>query len=114
MENATQSAIQFAAETGRLDFVSALLAIIALIWAISAIPVFLFLKYRAETVARKAAEEELETLRTKVENLAIERLEGLLPTLINEYMELAQNAVSGDQADEIAHAVSETYEDDDS
>lgn len=94
--------IQYAAQTGRLDLVSALLAVIGLLLGIGAIPVFLMLRMRAADVAREVAEEKLADAQARVERLAIERLEALLPSLVRDYMELAENSVTEDIADRIA------------
>lgn len=93
-----------ASEMGRLDFVSALLAIIAIIIGVAAIPLFLFLRYRAEKVARDEVREQFEALSNRLESEAISILEQKLPILIEEYMGLMRNAVEADEADKIAEA----------
>lgn len=97
-------AVAFAAQTGRLDFVSALLAIIAIILGASAIPVFLVLKARAEKVARATVAELTDELVKKVEQEAISKVEAMLPTLLADYRNFAQNLVGAEEADEIAGA----------
>ena len=96
------SAIAFAAQTGRLDFVSAILASLAILLAVGALPVFFLLRHSAATVARAAAEDELKKVAANAEKIAIERMEQLLPGLVADYVALAQNSVSADAANSIA------------
>ncbi|MDO8295021.1 MAG: hypothetical protein Q7T19_01140 [Caulobacter sp.] len=103
-EQALQDAVQFAAQTGRLDFLTAVLAVLALFIGISAFPLFNFLKARAEQVAREAVADVLRTAEEAIEKAAISKLEEMLPTLVEEYMKLAQNAVSAELGDQIAAA----------
>lgn len=98
-------AIQYASQMGRLDFVSALLAIVAIVIGVSAIPMFLYLRHRAEEAARTAINSQAEALETRLEQMAVSKMEEMLPILINEYRDLAKAAEIGDaQADEIADA----------
>src|SRR3990167_1723775 len=103
-EQAVQNAVQFAAQTGRLDFLTAVLAVLALLLGLSAFPMFFFLKARAEHVAREAIEDVLKTAVERVEREAVLKLEEMLPTLVEEYSKLAKNAVSVEEADRIAAA----------
>ncbi|WEK05735.1 MAG: hypothetical protein P0Y65_05630 [Candidatus Devosia phytovorans] len=89
----------------RLDFVSVLLAIIAVLFALGVFPLFAFLRYRAETVAREAVKAELEAFMADLEKQAISRIESMLPELIREYVPFVRdNAVDGDLANDIAGA----------
>lgn len=101
-------AIQIASQLGRLDFISALLAVVALVIALAALPLFLFLRYRAETVAREEIRAQMEGLTFKLEAEAISKMEEMLSTLVKDYMELAQNQATVRQADEIAGAQEDT------
>ncbi len=102
----TQSAdaIQIASQLGRLDFISALLAVVALLIAIAAIPLFLFLRYRAETVAREEIRAQMEGLTSKLEAETISKMQEMLSTLVKDYMDLAGSQAAVIQADEIAGA----------
>jgi hypothetical protein len=102
--NASDS-IQYASQIGRLDFVSALLAIVAIVVGVSALPMFLYLRYRAEDAAKRAIDSQAEILTSRLEDMAVSKMEEMLPILIYEYRDLAKNAEIGDaQADEIADA----------
>ena len=97
-------AIHIAAQLGRLDFISALLAVVALILGLSAIPTFWYLRMRAREVAEARIAEFTEGLDERIEREAISKMEKELPILVEQYMELMENAVTDQQADEIADA----------
>ena len=98
-------AIEYASQIGRLDFVSALLAIVAIIVGVSAIPMFVYLKHRAEVAAKDAIEDQATILEERLERMAVSKMEEMLPILMNEYRDLAKSAEIEDaQADEIADA----------
>lgn len=94
-------AVQIASQLGRLDFISALLAVVALVIALAALPLFVFLRYRAETVAREEILVQMAGLTTKLEAQAVSKMETMLPELVKEYMELARDQAIVAQADEI-------------
>ena len=96
--------VAVASQIGRLDFVSALLAIIAIILGAAAIPLFVFLKYRAEQVAKSEIASHMEGIRQMAEAEAISKVEQQLPILVEQYMELVQNRVAAEAADAIAGA----------
>lgn len=100
--------IQYAAQLGRLDFISALLACIAIILVIAAFPAYLLIRFRAEKIARETAESVRAEILKNVEKLAVKRLEEKLPSLVDDYMALAKNTVT----DEIAQAVATAQEGD--
>lgn len=106
-EPAYQSVIEFAAQTGRLDFLSAVLAVLALILGVGAFPVFWFLRRRAADVAREEIKAAMENMEQRVEEAAISKMEQLLPRLMEEYGEFAKNAVEDDTANRIAQAQGE-------
>ena len=96
------SVVEFAAQTGRLDFVSLILASIGIILVFGGL--FSFVNFRslakkqAEEVATKVAEE-------KAEQAANEYLQRELLKLVNQYMEFTRiEPFSNDDADEIASA----------
>lgn len=106
-------AVHVAAQLGRLDFISALLGIIALFGVIGAFPLFWFLRRKAAEEARLAIEQHLSSMSEEIEGKAIKRLEELLPDLIKDYGNFAKDAISNDMADMIAAAQSETQDVDD-
>uniref|UniRef100_Q11JY9 Uncharacterized protein n=2 Tax=Phyllobacteriaceae TaxID=69277 RepID=Q11JY9_CHESB len=113
-EEAARDVIEYASQIGRLDFLSSVLAVLALILALAAFPLFFFVQHRAKTIAEKEAKEALKDAARRVEDLAISKMETLLPTLIGEYMELVKNSVSSEQANEIAEVTAkEVVSDDD-
>ena len=89
-EQLAASAMEFAAQTGRLDFLSATLAVLALILGLGAFPVFFFVQRRAEKVAKDEVAKVLEGAPERVERAALSEIERLLPTLIEEYREFAR------------------------
>lgn len=94
-------AVQVAGEIGFLDFASLLLAIVAILLAFGGI--YAFFNFRG--IARKQATEEARKIAASVaEDAAIRRLEAELPKMLEQYMELVQNSVSAEAANEIAKA----------
>jgi hypothetical protein len=90
--------------SAQIGVASLLLGAIGLLFALSAIPIFLYLRYRAETVAREAAEEALNAALEQIEKQAISSVEAMLPRLTREYLELVKSSVSDETANEIAAA----------
>lgn len=89
----------------RLDLVSTLLGAIALLLALGVFPLFGFLQYRAQKVARETAQEELKVFMENLESTAISRIEAMLPGLIRDYMPFVQeNSVDDQVANAIAVA----------
>lgn len=103
-EAVVASAVEFAAQTGRLDFVSALLATIALLLALGAFPVFYYVQRRAEAVALAEAQKVLDGAEDRIEAAAISKVEEMLPNLYEEYVAMAQRAASDATANAIAAA----------
>jgi ABC-type transport system involved in cytochrome bd biosynthesis fused ATPase/permease subunit len=93
-----------AVQLGRLDFVSALLAMIALLLAVSAFPIFFYLRQRAATVAREAVKEELAGALERIEASADARIQEMLPGMVEAYFELMKNSISAEDANEMAAA----------
>lgn len=115
--NMDNDSIKLASELGRLDFVSALLAIIALFLALAAIPYYIFIynvikvktnnmltKKLTETEAtiQNKVETFLAQMKDKVESSIIEEMETKIPQLTAEYFELARNIIDNDIANRIA------------
>lgn len=96
--------VAYAYQMGRLDLVTVVLTILALIFTLATVPVFFYLKRRAEFVAQAEAKKALANVERIAESVAINKMETMLPILMAEYRELAQNAVTFDQADQIAEA----------
>lgn len=100
----THDAIQYAYQLGRLDFVTLVLAVLALFIGVSAFPLFGYLKARAERVAKDEAKSALDEAIKEIEAKAIAYTEEMLPTLFREYAEFVQQVVNNDMADQIAGA----------
>lgn len=96
--------VHLAAQLGRLDFLTAVLAVLAVILGLGAFPVFFYVQRRAENIARSEVERAMAGAVNRTEAVAISKLEAMLPILIEEYMKLAQNAASAETANEIAAA----------
>lgn len=105
-------AIQIAGQLGRLDFISALLATVALIMVFLAFPLFSFLRNRAEVVAREETSAQMEKLIAKLESEAISKMEEMLRLLVKEYMDLARQQAEVHRADDIARAQEDDGHDD--
>lgn len=97
-------AVSVAAQTGRLDLLTATLTVLAIILGLGVFPLIYFLRRRAAVVAREETKKVTDTIPALVEALAISKMEQLLPTLVEEYSELARNAVTSDIANAIAEA----------
>lgn len=94
--------IQYAAQLGRLDFISALLATIALMLAAAAFPVFFYLRQRAKQAAEQVIEARIKEWERKFEAEVSAKMETLLPQIINDYMSMVRDIRETDRADEIA------------
>jgi Asp-tRNA(Asn)/Glu-tRNA(Gln) amidotransferase A subunit family amidase len=90
--------------SAQIGVASLLLGAVGLLLAFLAIPIFVYLKYRAEKVAREATEAALQGAVERIEKRAIEAVEALLPRLTAEYLDLVRNSVSDEVANEIAAA----------
>lgn len=100
--------VHVAAQLGRLDFVSALLATIALLGVLGAFPLVLYLRHRAQQTAKAVILEHIGKMETEIEQKAVSRMEELLPDLIQEYGKFALDAVSDDMGNQIAAAQEQT------
>ncbi len=99
-------AVQYAAQIGRLDILTATLSVLVVILGLGAFPLFFFVRHRAARIAADSASEALKGAQDRVESLAISKLESMLPTLVTEYMELVKNSVRAEEGDQIAEAES--------
>lgn len=90
-------AIHVAAQLGRLDLVSVLLAAIAVLLALAGIYAFFSVKNSARIVARETAEEIAE----KAANLYLQEK---LPEIIDSYKDFIKGGVNQQIADRIAEA----------
>jgi len=79
--------------TGRWDFLSAALAVLALLIGFAAFPFWIIAQRRAASIAKEAAEKELEGATERTEQAAILKIESLPTTLVEEYWQLAANRV---------------------
>ena len=93
--------IQLATQLGRLDFLSAVLACLAIILAVAGIFGFIHFRGVARNTARDTAREETQKI---AESAAVQYLQERLPQMMEDYRELAENAVTAEQADDIAQA----------
>lgn len=96
-----QSAAEFAAQTGRLDFVTSLLASISVMMVFGGLFAWMNVASKAEKVAKEAAEK-------KAEEIANSYIQQNLPGIIQSYDEFirAGNPAIGSSidADQIARA----------
>jgi hypothetical protein len=98
-----QSAIEFAAQTGRLDLVSLLLAAIGLILVLGGLFAFINFRSLAKSHAIAVAAKISETTAERVTN---EYLQRELPNLLEEYREFfdSEGEFSDEDADQMANA----------
>jgi len=102
-QHASDSII-LAHETGRLDFITALLAAITILLVLVGVVAFFDVRRTARRISKQVAEMEARAI---AEKTAVAYLERELPKLMSEYYELARNAVGGVEANEIAQAQDE-------
>ena len=100
-EKIAHDAIEYAAQLGRLDFVSAILAAIALLLVFAGIYAFIdfrkIAKARAEEVAKAVAKETAE----REANLYLQKE---MPNLFREYIEFMDGVPDDGDPDDIAGA----------
>lgn len=89
-------------QTGRLDFVSALLGAIAILLVIAALPVYQLIQAKCVRIARDIGEKLRDDVLQKTEELTIQELQKRLPSIVQDYMDLAQNAATAEEGDQIA------------
>lgn len=95
----TETAISIAAQTGRLDFVSALLGAIALLMTLGGI--FAFLNLRR--IAQKIAKEEAEKIsKERAEEVTNTYLQNNLEDITESYRTFAKDGISSDDAEIIS------------
>lgn len=87
-----------------IGLTAVLLAAVAVLIAVLALPVFFYLRHRAATVAKEAAANMLKELTAEIEKEAITRIEAMLPGLVSDYVGLLQGSVDDSTANEIAEA----------
>lgn len=109
MDQAKQSVVEFAAQTGRLDLVSLLLAAIGLILVLGGL--FAFINFRSIAKAH-AVSEATKIAEATAERVTNEYLQRELPDLLEEYREFfdSDDDFSDDDADEMANAQDNTEE----
>ncbi|MFC7048599.1 hypothetical protein [Emcibacter nanhaiensis] len=101
MEEQLKDAVQLASQTGRLDFVSSLLAAISLLTIFGGIFAFLNLRSNAKKTAEKVATEIAEQ---KAEEIANKYMQDNIGKIIEDYSEFIENHVNASVADQIAQA----------
>ena len=87
-----------------LTIASVLVGTVGILLALGGIIAFLNVRQRAEKEARQVATDVAKNLS---ERITVNYLQRELPAIMNEYRELAANAVAGEQANEIARRESE-------
>ena len=92
-------AVTCAAQTGRLDLVSALLACIGILLVLGGIFGFLNIRTKASSVAQEVAREEAKKVAESVANVYIQEN---LPKILESYRELIEKQVNSAVADQIA------------
>src|SRR5438105_4532125 len=92
--------VQLASQTGRLDFVSALLASIAVALVLGGILAFLDFRRNARRMARAVAQEVAENTAERVAN---EYLQAKLPEIVKAYEEFIKQSMPSSPADAVAH-----------
>lgn len=97
-------AIDLATQTGRLDFLTAILACITIIFVVGAFPAWFFIQSKAVKVAKEAVDEEIEDLENRIEAAAISRMEVMLPVLVKEYLELSRKAADSEEAEDFGQS----------
>lgn len=102
MDGMKQSAVDFAAQTGRLDLVSLILAAISLTLVLGG--VFAFLNFRSIAKAHAVA-EATKVAETTAERVTNEYLQRELPDLLEQYREFfdSEGDLTDDDADQMAN-----------
>lgn len=101
-DNITKDALEVAAQLGRLDFASLLLAIVSTILVLGGI--FAFINFRSIAKAQ-AVEEARKTAEATAERVTNEYLQRELPDLLEAYRSfLDSNDVTDDAANQMANA----------
>lgn len=103
MDEIKQSAIGFAAQTGRLDLISLILAAISLTLVLGG--VFAFLNFRSIAKAH-AVTEATKVAEATAERVTNEYLQRELPDLLEEYREFfdSEGDFTDEDADQMANA----------
>jgi UPF0716 family protein affecting phage T7 exclusion len=104
---APETASSFDYLGSEVGLTAVLLAAVAVLIAILALPVFVYLRHRAAAEARRVATEALAEMTANIEKQAIARIETMLPGLVSDYMALLQGPVNDSTANQIASAETE-------
>jgi len=91
--------IQYVAQTGRLDLVSALLACVAIMMMFGGVFAFLNIRYTAKKISEKVAEKIAKVETEKHVNIYIQKH---LPSIISAYQSFIEASIEGSVADHIA------------
>ena len=97
-----KDAIAYASELGRLDFISALLAVLGIGLGLLAFVGYYSIKRRAEDIARETTEE-------MVNKIAAELIAEKLPAMLREHLKDKDN-YNSNVADNIAETINEGEE----
>jgi hypothetical protein len=93
----TKTVLEFAAQTGRLDFISTLLACISVLMVFGGVFAYINIQSKAENTAKDAAEK-------KAEEVANFYLQKNLTSILESYEQFIRQHVTAVAADEIARA----------
>lgn len=91
--------IQYAAQIGRLDFVTVVLAAVTVTLATGGVIAFFNIKSNAKKIAEKVAEQHSKEVAERVAN---EYMQKNLPDIIQAYDQLGKNSAERDVSNEIA------------
>ena len=97
----THDAVELATEFGRLDFLNAVLASIAVLLAVFGFIFFFEVRHRARKDAREEARKAAESI---AEEIANEYMIKELPKIRKEYLEVLANDVDNKQSNDIANS----------
>lgn len=96
--------IHYAAQLGRLDLISTLLAVVAILMGLGGIVAFLNIKMSAKDTAREVAREVAEE---EAERIANNYIQANLPDIIAAYKDMIKDEVNAAVSNDIAQAQEE-------
>lgn len=97
-------AVQYAQQLGRLDLISAMLAVLGILLAVLALPVFLYLQHRSAEVAKKEVGKISAELVERIERETNEYVQEELPKIVAEHLAIYEGMVADGVANAIANA----------
>lgn len=103
--------IAAAAQLGRLDFVSSLLAIVAIGIAILAIPVYKLIERKCVRITNERVDEFKKEILESTEKTANEYLQNQLPHMVNEYMDLIRGSINEQDSEKLIDSLDDNHVD---